>query len=74
MERISKMKRLGGESKIFLGKKRMSGSLEQNFMFRQYIDGRIEGEYETIVNIFKNLFAFDWEDEKIVKQKLHPCK
>jgi len=74
MERIPKMKRLRGQSKIFLGKKRSSENLEQNFLFRQYIDGRIEGEYEKIYNIFKNLFAFDWEDEKIVKQKLHPCK
>jgi hypothetical protein len=58
----------------FLGKKRASADLSENFIFRQTFTGTLEGEYEKTANIFRGLCAFDWEDEKIVKNKLHPCK
>ena len=77
MERVkiveSKRKRTRANSNL-LGRKRESALLSDNFIFRPSIDGVIKNEYEKVAHNFKNMFAFNWEDEKIVKEKLRPGK
>lgn len=73
MDSASKTRKESRET-TFLNRKRERKDLSDNFIFRQTLSGNLEGEYEQTANIFRNLFAFDWEDEKITKNKLHPCK
>jgi hypothetical protein len=62
------------KEKNLLQKKRKSKGIEDNFIFRQYLTGKVEGDCEEKANLIKYLFSFDWEDEKIVKSNNHPGK
>lgn len=57
-----------------LGKKRDGKDLSNNFIFRPLISGIVEGDYEKVANLYKHLYSFNWDDEKIVKNKHHPSK
>jgi hypothetical protein len=57
----------------FLGRKRAHPDLCETNIFRHlFSEEDLEGDYEKTTNIFKNMFSFDWNDEKIVKPKIHP--
>jgi hypothetical protein len=58
----------------FLGIKRESRSLKDNYIFRRILTGRVNGKYEAASNSYYNMFAFNWDDEKLVKTRSHPCK
>jgi hypothetical protein len=62
------------EDNNFLGRKREAGDISTNLIFRKSLTGTLEGEYENTFNNFRGLCSFDWEDEKIVKNKQHPSK
>jgi len=52
----------------FLGHKReLKPSLKDNYLFRRIINGKIEGNYEAMANIYYNLMSFDWDEEKLNK-------
>ncbi len=74
MEKSSKIKRAEGNKNNKLGKKRNRDGPKQNFLIRQFIKRKLHGEYHKIVNIFTKIFAFDWDDEKIVKHKINQSK
>ncbi len=73
MDSKSKTRKESREA-TFLSRKRERKDLSDNFIFRQTLSGNLEGEYEQVAHTFRNLCAFDWEDEKITKNKFHPCK
>jgi hypothetical protein len=58
----------------FLGVKRNSSSLSDNFIFRRILTGKTGGQYEKVSNDYYNMLSFDWEDEKLSKFKTHPSK
>ena len=58
--------------KKLLGTKRNSSGLSENFIFRKALTNNISGNYEKISSIYRNIFSFDWEDEKISKLKSSP--
>jgi len=64
--------RRSDDETMFLGRKRQGQDLSSNFIFRQTFTGVLEGEYEKTAYNYRRLCAFDWEDAKIVKNKLHP--
>lgn len=75
IKKTSKRRQLSFENNnIFLGKKRNMPELQENFLFRSVLTNYLEGEYEKAAHNFKFLFCFDWDDEKVVKPKMHPSK
>ena len=64
---------ISSEKKL-LGTKRNSSGLSENFIFRNALTNNIVGNYEKISSIYRNIFSFDWEDEKISKLKCSPRK
>lgn len=65
--------KIASETKL-LGSKRDSNNLRDNLIFRRFLTGKVYGTYEQFSTDFINLFAFDWEDEKLLKAKLNLCK
>jgi hypothetical protein len=51
----------------FLGNKRDIRVLRENLLFRRLHTGKFSGRYENLSNIFFNMMAFDWDEEKISK-------
>ncbi len=58
----------------FLGSKRDVKALRENFLYRRLLTGKFSGKYENLSNIFYNMMAFNWEDEKIVKLRSNISK
>ena len=57
-----------------LGRKRKIRDISNNLIFRPFLKGILEGENEKTAHLFKNIFSFDWDDENVVKPKMHPRK
>jgi len=58
--------------KKLLGNKRVNCSLSENFIFRKALSTNLNGNYEKIASIYRNIFSFNWDDEKISKMKNSP--
>jgi hypothetical protein len=70
-----KENKINKKETTFLGRKRGYPELIETEIFRNlFFEEDSEGEYIKTYNIFKNLFSFDWEDERIIKPKIHPRK
>ena len=54
--------------------KKESKSIRDNYIFRRILTGKVNGNYETTSNTYYNMFAFNWDDEKLIKTRSHPCK
>ena len=58
----------------FIGNKREASYLKDNFLFRRILSVKVLGKYEEISNYYFNLLSFNWEEDKICKNKLNPRK
>jgi hypothetical protein len=71
----SKENKLNKKEIPLLGRKRSHPDLIETEIFRNlFFEEDSEGDYIKTFNIFKSLFSFDWEDERVVKPKIHPRK
>ena len=53
----------------FLRKKRNIRALKENFIFRRCLTGKIYGKYENCANNYNNMMAFNWDDEKLLRNR-----
>jgi hypothetical protein len=58
----------------FLGLKRESQPVKDNYLFRRLTTGNVSGRYEKLADTYLNMMAFDWEEEKIAKLRTNPSK
>jgi hypothetical protein len=54
--------------------RRDSRSLRDNYIFRRILTGKVNGKYEATANNYYNMFAFNWDEEKLIRTRSHPCK
>ena len=59
------------ENKL-LGTKRYINALSENIVFRKVLTNNSSGKYENMANSYRNIFSFNWDDEKITKLKYSP--
>jgi hypothetical protein len=53
----------------FLHRKRNIRNLKENYLFRRVLSGKIDGRYESTANTYYNMMAFDWDDEKLARNR-----
>jgi hypothetical protein len=62
------------EGTTLLGRKRKADIPSTNLLYKRFLTGEIDGEYEKHAIRVCNMFSFDWDDEKYVKPINDPSK
>ncbi len=58
----------------FTGRKRNSKNVKDNYLFRRVLNGKTLGRYEEMANSYYNMMSFNWEDERLLKNRATICK
>ncbi len=59
----------------FLGLKRGSGCLKDNYLFKRILfEKEMKSRYEILANLFYHMMSFNWEEEKIAKTRTNISK
>ncbi len=53
----------------FIGRKRNSKNVKDNYLFRRVLNGKTLGRYEEVSNSYYNMMAFNWDDERLLKNR-----
>jgi hypothetical protein len=62
------------KSDRFIGRKRNSKNVKENYLFRRVLNGKTNGRYEEMANSYYNMMAFNWEDERLLRNRASICK
>ena len=71
---LSAIGKTNSPSKLLGHKRDMKNPLKENYLFRRIINGKTEGNYERMSNIYYNFMSFNWEEEKLNKMRTSTCK
>ena len=74
MENKTVYEQVTNSEKKLLGTKRYNNSLSDNIVFRKVLTNNSSGKYENMANLYRDIFSFNWDDEKITKLKYSPRK
>jgi len=56
------------------GRKKISKNVKDNYLFRRVLNGKTLGRYEEMANTYYNMMSFNWEDERLLKNRASICK
>lgn len=70
---MDKQKESPNKSEVLLTNKR-ERSLKDNWLSRRNNIQKQLGLYEKNSNLYYNMLAFNWDEEKLSKTRINPCK